>query len=50
MLGELYAGSLADAERRRELISIDVLEKNALSNVPALDALKFLAPLSLIHI
>jgi indole-3-glycerol phosphate synthase len=44
VLGELYAGSLADAERRRELISIDVLEKNALSNSPALDALKFLAP------
>ena len=44
MLGELYAGSLADAERRRELISIDVLEKNALSSAPALDALNFLAP------
>jgi len=44
VLGELYAGSLADAERRRELISIDVLEKNALRNAPALDALEFLAP------
>ena len=50
MLAELYEGSLADAERRRELASIDALEKKALGNLPALDAIKFLAPSSNVKI
>lgn len=44
MLEELYAGSLADAARRGESAPTVQVERAALSNSPALDALKFLAP------
>lgn len=44
MLAELFAGSMADAEKRREAIPLGVLEKNAFSAAPALDALLALAP------
>ncbi|MFM2023661.1 MAG: hypothetical protein RIR89_1053, partial [Actinomycetota bacterium] len=50
MLAELYAGSLADAATRRELVSIDVIEKSALAKEPSLEALKFLAPSSNVKI
>jgi indole-3-glycerol phosphate synthase len=50
VLAELFAGSLADAARRRERVSIDVLEKSALAKSPALDAIKFMAPSSNVKI
>jgi indole-3-glycerol phosphate synthase len=44
VLSDLYAGSLADAERRLEEISLNDLEALALANSPALDAMIALAP------
>ena len=43
MLEELYAGSVADAARRAESVSLSQVERAALAAVPALDALAFLA-------
>ena len=44
MLDELFAGSIADAQKRRENVSLERVEKAALSQTPALHALEFLAP------
>ena len=44
MLQELYAGSIADAQARQQELSLSQVEKLALANTPALDALSFLAP------
>lgn len=50
MLDELFAGSIADALRRRESSPLDKVEKSALAQPPALNTLKFLAPSSQIKI
>ncbi len=50
MLEELFAGSIADAERRREAISLNQVEAAALSAPAALDALASLAPTNQIKI
>jgi indole-3-glycerol phosphate synthase len=50
VLDELFAGSIADAQRRRESVSLERVEKAALSQTPALNALEFLAPGSQIKI
>ena len=50
MLDELFAGSIADALRRRESSPLDNVEKSALAQPPALNTLKFLAPSSQIKI
>jgi indole-3-glycerol phosphate synthase len=44
VLDSLYAGSLADAATRQELVSIQEVERLALATAPALNALQFLAP------
>ncbi len=44
MLDELYAGSIADAAARRELVSLQQIEAEALAQSPALNALEWLAP------
>ena len=44
MLDSLYAGSLADAATRQELVSIQEVERLALATAPALNTLQFLAP------
>ena len=44
MLEELFAGSIADAQRRQEVLSAQVVERVALENIPAIDALLALAP------
>ncbi|AXE54528.1 indole-3-glycerol phosphate synthase TrpC [Aurantimicrobium sp. MWH-Uga1] len=44
MLSDLTAGALADAAARREYASYEQVEKAALAQVPALNALEFLAP------
>lgn len=44
MLQDLYAGSLADAERRLETTALGVVEQLALSQTPALDVMAALAP------
>ena len=44
MLQELYAGSVADAARRAELVSLGKLERAALAVAAPLDSLIFLAP------
>jgi indole-3-glycerol phosphate synthase len=44
LLEELYAGSVADAARRAELVSASQVERAALASPAALDALAFLAP------
>lgn len=44
MLDELFAGSVADAQRRLETRSIREVERVALANIPAIDALYALAP------
>jgi len=43
LLEELYAGSVADAARRAETVSVGQVERAALAATPALDALAFLA-------
>ena len=50
MLDELFAGSIADAQSRRENVSLERVEKAALSQTPALNALELLAPGSQIKI
>ena len=44
MLEELYAGSVADAARRAETVSLNQVERAALAAAAPLDALAFLAP------
>jgi indole-3-glycerol phosphate synthase len=44
LLAELLAGSLADAETRRQDRSFSAVEADALARTPALDALRALAP------
>ena len=44
MLEQLFAGSIADAQRRQELISLKQIEASALSAPAALDAMAALAP------
>jgi indole-3-glycerol phosphate synthase len=44
VLSELYAGSLADAARRLESVSLAEVERAALAASPALDAISALAP------
>jgi indole-3-glycerol phosphate synthase len=44
MLSDLTAGALADAAERRELVSYAEVEKAALAQLPALNALEFLSP------
>jgi len=50
VLDELFAGSIADALSRRELAPIDKVERVALAQTPALDAIEFLAPSAQIKI
>lgn len=50
MLEELYAGSIADAQARQQEVSLAQVERLALANTPALDALQFLAPASRIKV
>lgn len=50
MLDELFAGSIADALTRRETAPIEKVEKSALNQTPALNALEFLAPADQIKI
>lgn len=50
MLDELFAGSIADAERRREAVSLKQVESAAISAPSALDVLTELAPSSQIKI
>ena len=44
MLDGLYAGAIADAESRRERIPLSQVELAAAEQLPALDAISFLAP------
>ena len=44
MLTDLTAGALADAQRRRETVSLADVERLALAQIPALDAMIALAP------
>lgn len=44
MLTDLTAGALADAQRRRQSVSLSEVERLALAQVPALDAVAALAP------
>lgn len=50
MLTDLFAGSLADAARRLESKPLSIVENQALSNSPALNAMEFLAPAQTIKI
>jgi indole-3-glycerol phosphate synthase len=50
VLSELYAGSLADATRRLESVSLSEIERLALAQTPALDAMLALAPRNQIHV
>lgn len=50
MLSELYAGSLADAASRLESTTLVELERAALAQPPAIDAMTALAPRKQIHI
>jgi indole-3-glycerol phosphate synthase len=50
VLDELFAGSIADALTRRETAPLDKVEKAALSQPSAIDALDFLAPGSQIKV
>ncbi len=50
MLSELYAGSLADAARRLESTSLSEIERLALAQTPALNAMSALAPRNKIHV
>jgi len=44
MLSDLTSGALADAAARREFVSYSEVEASALNQIPALNALEFLAP------
>ncbi|MEY4320237.1 MAG: hypothetical protein RLZZ471_178 [Actinomycetota bacterium] len=44
MLDGLYAGAISDAEERRAKLPLSKVEASALEQVPALDAVEFLAP------
>lgn len=44
MLTDITSGALADAQRRRELVSLIDVERLALAQLPALDAMVALAP------
>lgn len=44
MLEELFAGSIADSQRRQQALSTQAVERLALDNIPAIDALFYLAP------
>ena len=50
MLESLYSGSLADAAKREESLSLGELESLATKQEPALDALRSLAPRGTVHI
>lgn len=50
MLDELFAGSIADAEQRREAVSLNKVEAAAIDAPPAINALDVLAPSSSIKI
>ena len=50
MLEELFAGALADSQRRQESLSTQEVERVALNNIPAIDALLALAPSNQIKI
>ena len=50
MLEELFAGSIADTQRRQEALSAQVVERAALENIPAIDALLALAPTNQIKV
>ena len=50
MLAELMAGAVEDASDRREILTQNVLEAQALSMPPALDAMEFLAPAAKVKI
>ena len=50
MLSELYAGSLADAARRLESTSLSEIERLALAQTPALNAMSALAPRKQLHV
>jgi indole-3-glycerol phosphate synthase len=50
VLSELYAGSLADAARRLESTSLSEIERLALAQTPALNAMSALAPRKQIHV
>jgi indole-3-glycerol phosphate synthase len=50
VLSELYAGSLADAEQRREIVSLQQIESAAIESPAPLNALEALAPGSQVKI
>jgi indole-3-glycerol phosphate synthase len=50
VLAELMAGAVEDASDRREMLTQNVLEAQALSMPPALDAMQFLAPAAKVKI
>ncbi len=50
MLESLYAGAVSDARERQEHISLSEIEKLALSQTPALDAMTFLSAGSAINV
>ena len=50
MLSELYAGSIADAEQRREIVSLQQIESAAIEAPAPLNALEALAPGSQVKI
>jgi indole-3-glycerol phosphate synthase len=50
VLDELFAGSIADAEERRQSVSLAQVEKTALAQAPALNTLECLAPADTIKI
>lgn len=50
MLAELLAGSLQDAQQRREVISTAAVERAALKREPALDVAAIFAPRERVHI
>jgi indole-3-glycerol phosphate synthase len=50
VLGDLTAGALADAARRRETVPLAALERRAAERPPALDALAALAPAERVRI
>lgn len=50
MLAELLAGSLQDAQQRREVISTAAVERAALDREPALDVAAIFAPRERVHV